>query len=77
MQRVSQREERLNNKEEAKLESLDGSGEIYTAWNPLMPSLYKKGFTFKDAETRVRALQTAGVLEPFKLIRHARVPDAR
>jgi len=57
--------------------SLDGSGEIYAAVNPLMPHLFKMGFTFKDAETRVKALQTAGVLEPFELVRHAAVPDAR
>jgi hypothetical protein len=57
--------------------SLDGSGEIYAAINPVMPHLFKMGFTFKDAETRVRALQTAGVLEPFELVRHAAVPDAR
>ena len=57
--------------------SSDGSGEIYAAVNPVMPHLFKMGFTFKDAETRVRALQTAGVLEPFELVRHAAVPDAR
>jgi hypothetical protein len=57
--------------------SHDGSGEIYAAVNPIMQHLYKMGFTFKDAETRVDALQTAGVLEPFNLIRHAKVPDAR
>jgi hypothetical protein len=34
----------------------DGSGEIYPAWNPLMPDLYKLGFTFRDAETRVKEL---------------------
>jgi len=78
MRRVARWEERLNVKEESQLTSShDGSGEIYAAWNSLMPSLYKKGFSFKDAATRVRALQTAGVLEPFKLVRHARVPDAR
>ena len=42
-----------------------------------MANLHKLGFTFQDAETRVRALQTAGVLEPFTLVRHAHVPDAR
>jgi hypothetical protein len=57
--------------------SHDGSGEIYAAVNPLMPHLYKMGFTFKDAETRVKALQTAGVLELFELIRCVRVADAR
>ena len=57
--------------------SPDGSGEIYAAVNPVMPHLFKMGFTFKDAETRVKALQTAGVLEPFELVRHAAVPDAR
>ena len=72
MRKVSAREERLNRKP-----SSDGSGEIYAAWNPLMPNLHKMGFTFKDATTRVRALQTAGVLEPFELIRHAKVPNAR
>ena len=52
-------------------------GEIYAAWNPLMTNLHKLGFTNIDAETRVKALQTAGVLEPFHLVRHARVSDAR
>jgi hypothetical protein len=55
----------------------DGSGEIYAAWNPLMPDLYKLGFTFRDAETRVKELRSAGVLEPFTLVRHAKVPEAR
>ena len=54
----------------------DGNGEIYAAWNPLMVNLQKLGFTSTDAETRVKALQTAGVLEPFQLARHACVPDA-
>ena len=53
------------------------TGEIYAAWNPLMPSLHKLGFTLQDAETRVKSLQTAGVLEPFTLVRHAQVPNAR
>jgi hypothetical protein len=57
--------------------SPDSSGEIYAAVNPVTPHLFKMGFTFKDAETRVKALQTAGVLEPFELVRHAAVPDAR
>jgi hypothetical protein len=57
--------------------SHDGSGEIYAAVNPMMQHLYKMGFTFKDAVTRVKALQTAGVLEPFELIRCVRVADAR
>ena len=57
--------------------SHDGSGEIYAAVNPMMQHLYKMGFTYKDAETRVKALQTAGVLEPFELIRCAKVADAR
>jgi hypothetical protein len=57
--------------------SHDGSGEIYAAVNPMMQHLYKMGFTFKDAETRVKALQTAGVLEPFELIRCVKVADAR
>ena len=73
MRRVSRLEERMNEREA----SGDISGEIYAAWNPVMPSLFKMGFTFKDAKTRVRALQTAGVLKPFKLVRHAKVPDAR
>ena len=55
----------------------DCSGEIYAAWNSLMPNLHKLGFTFQDAQTRVKALQTAGVLESFELVRHAHVPDAR
>jgi hypothetical protein len=72
MKQVSKADKRMN-----QTPSHDGSGEIYAAINPLMPHLYKMGFTFKDAETRVKALQTAGVLEPFELIRHARVPEAR
>ena len=65
----------------------DPSGAIYAAWNSGMESLHKLDFLQIDAATRVRALQTAGVLEPFKLIRHAQVskpvgdlaqvPDAR
>jgi hypothetical protein len=72
MKKVSKADKRMN-----QTPLHDGSGEIYAAINPLMPHLYKMGFTFKDAETRVKALQTAGVLEPFELIRHARVPEAR
>ena len=72
MKRVSVLEASMNREP-----SLDGSGEIYAAWNPLMKNLYKLGFTFQDADTRVKALQTAGVLEPFVLIRHMHVPDAR
>jgi hypothetical protein len=72
MKKVGKVSKQLN-----KVPSDDGSGEIYVAVNPLMPHLYKMGFTFKDAETRVKALQTAGVLEPFELIRHAKVSDAR
>ena len=34
-------------------------------------------FTHQDAETRVKSLQTPGVLEPFTLVRHAQVPNAR
>ena len=52
-------------------------GFIYAAWNKLMEDLHKLGFTNKDATTRVRALQTAGVLEPFELVREAEVPNAR
>ena len=72
MKKIITLEKRLNQDETS-----DRSGEIYAAWNPVMTSLYKMGFTFKDAATRVRALQTAGVLEPFVLVRHAVVPDAR
>jgi hypothetical protein len=57
--------------------SADYSGEIYAAWNPLMPDLYKLGFSFRDAETRVKELRSAGVLEPFTLVRHAKVQEAR
>ena len=32
-----------------RIPSLDGSGEIYAAWNPTLMHLYKLGFTFKDA----------------------------
>jgi hypothetical protein len=72
MRRIIKLEKRLN-----KTSSPDGSGEIYAALNPLMHHLHKLGFTFKDAQTRVNALQTAGVLEPFELVRCVRVPDAR
>ena len=73
MKRISIIEKTLNRV----LQSSDGSGEIYAAWNPLMTNLYKLGFTYRDAKTRVRELQTAGVLEPFELVRHVHVPDAR
>ena len=72
MKRLIKLEKTMN-----KAVSFDGSGEIYAAWNPLMPNLHKLGFTFQNAETRVKALQTAGVLESFELVRHAHVPDAR
>jgi hypothetical protein len=72
MKKVGKVSKKLN-----KTPSHDCSGEIYAAVNPLMQHLYKMGFTFKDAETRVSSLQTAGVLEPFKLIRRAKVADAR
>lgn len=72
MRNVSKIEKRLN-----KQASPDGSGEIYAAVTPTMADLHKKGFTFGSASTRVKALQTAGVLEPFVLVRHAHVPDAR
>ena len=73
MKEVSRMERKLNAREA----SDHKEGEIYAAWNPLMTDLHKLGFTNIDAETRVKALQTAGVLEPFHLVRHARVPDAR
>ena len=73
MKEISKLESNLNSRES----SLTKTGEIYAAWNPTMTNLHKLGFTCKDAETRVRALQTAGVLEPFQLTRHAHVPDAR
>ena len=72
MSSVTGLEKRLN-----KTASVDGSGEIYAAWNPTMKHLFKLGFTFQDAGTRVKALQTAGVLEPFTLVRHAHVAAAR
>ena len=72
MKRLTKIEKSMN-----KVNSFDGSGEIYAAWNSLMPNLHKLGFTFQDAQTRVKALQTAGVLESFELVRHAHVPDAR
>ena len=68
---------RMENKLNASESSDRKEGEIYAAWNPLTTNLHKLGFTSKDAETRVKALQTAGVLEPFQLVRHAHVPDAR
>ena len=73
MKEVCKMEKRLNASES----SFDNEGEIYAAWNPMMVNLHKLGFTCKDAETRVRALQTAGVLEPFQLVRHSHVPNAR
>ena len=73
MKRVIKQEKRMKKKEDQG----DGSGEIYAASNPLTMGLHKQGFSFGDAETRVRGLQTAGVLEPFKLVRRAKVPDAR
>ena len=73
MKDVSRMEKKLNASES----SDSKEGEIYAAWNPLMTNLHKLGFTGKDAETRVKALQTAGVLDPFRLVRHAHVPDAR
>lgn len=73
MKEVSKLEKKLNATES----TFDGSGDIYAAWNPLMANLHKLGFTHQQAEVRVRLLQTAGVLEPFQLICHARVPDAR
>ena len=75
MRRVIKMEKRMNKRDATN--GTDHSGEIYAAWNTLMPDLHKQGFSFSDAETRVRALQTAGVLEPFKLVRSAKVPDAR
>ena len=75
MRRVIKMEKRMNKHEETS--GINQPGEIYAAWNTLMPNLHKQGFTFRDAETRVRELQTAGVLEPFKLVRSAKVPDAR
>ena len=73
MELISKLEKKLNASESA----TDTSGEIYAAWNPRMVFLHKLGFTLQDAETRVKALQTAGVLEPFELERHAYVPNAR
>ena len=73
MKEISKMENRLNAGES----SVNKGGEIYAAWNPLMARLHKLGFTCRDAETRVKALQTAGVLEPFQLVRHAHVSDAR
>ena len=74
MKQVIKAEKKLNKQE---VKTSDGSGEIYAAWNELMQHLFKLGFTCRDAETRVKELQTAGVLEPFQLVRHARVPNAR
>ena len=75
MKRVIKAEKKLNENEMDKIP--DNSGEIYAAWNELMELLFKLGFTYRDAETRVKELQTAGVLEAFHLVRRARVPDAR
>ena len=69
----SKLEKQLNASESA----TDISSEIYAAWNPLMVHLHKLGFMYQDAETRVRTLQTAGMLEPFELVHHAYVPNAR
>jgi len=73
MKQVIKAEKNLNKKE---LRFSDGSGEIYAAQNVLMMHLFKLGFTGRDAVTRVKELQTAGVLEPFQLIRCVRVPNA-
>jgi len=52
-------------------------GEIYAATCVIWMHLYKIGFTCMGAEQRVKQLQTAGLMEPFELVRAVRVPDAR
>ena len=52
-------------------------GEIYAAYCWLWSALLKLGFTCVDAVNRVKQLQTAGMIEPFELVRAVKVPDAR
>ena len=52
-------------------------GEIYAAFCRLWIALHKLGFSCVGAEDRVKQLQTAGMIEPFELVRAVRVPDAR
>ena len=51
--------------------------EIYAAFCRLRTALHKLGFSCVGAVNWVKQLQTAGLLEPFELVRAARVPDAR
>lgn len=52
-------------------------GEIYAAFCGLWTALHKLGFSCMGAANRVKQLQTAGLIEPFELVRAAKVPDAR
>ena len=52
-------------------------GEIYAAFCWLWTALHKLGFTCVGAVQRVKQLQTAGMIEPFELVRAVKVPDAR
>jgi len=52
-------------------------GEIYAARCWLWTALHKLGFTCVGAANRVKQLQTAGMIEPFELVRAVKVPDAR
>ena len=54
------------------------SGDIYAARTPVLPDLYKLGYTKISAEHRVKGLSTCtGVAEPFTLEYKAYVPDVR